>query len=331
MSNKFNVMDVQGRIIVLSENTSIILTLVFALTVLAAIGFFAMTIYTFINSALMSIPFIVGGISSTIYAFIFNHLRKKGDMSVDKAVLPTISGGVVEVTKKTSIWITLAYALVVLGLIAALGLIGYGAYTYISNGIGLNLVFGGVVGAVIALMYIAVLGFLRTKIDFPLNNVIVRDTAGQLIELYKRKSIWLTLGMIISVIVGLLFIVSGILAFTNTGFISTYMNMPMQTPLTYNAQQTYGLNLASIMGMVAGLPILIAGLAMFVSAAVLGFLRVRGHVRPYSSNSLAYPIQQPVMQTYAPSRTIGTNNYQEDFVREEEQYNEDDNSIEENE
>ena len=283
MEKKFHVADMQGRIIVLSEKTSIILTLVFVLTIVSTIGFFGGAAYMMTQSIAASIPLIVGGFFSLIYAFIFNHLRKKGDMNVDKAVIPTTSGGSVEVTKKTSIWITLAYVIAIIGLIGAVGLTGYGAYVYATSGIGLETIIAGITGSIAMLLYIMVLGFLRTKIDFPLNNVVVRDTSGRLVELYKRKSAWLTLGMVLTILAGIIFILLGILAFTNTAFIQGYMTS--QTTMTQYTGQPLSLG-GLISASLVGAPAIIAGLVMFVGAAVLGFLRIRGHVREYTTPTM---------------------------------------------
>ncbi len=283
MEKKFHVADMQGRIIVLSEKTSIILTLVFVLTMVSAIGFFGEAVYVMTQSIAASVPLIVGGLFSLIYAFIFNHLRKKGDMNVDKAVIPTTSGGSVEVTKKTSIWITLAYIIAIIGLVGAVGLTGYGAYVYATSGIGLETIIAGITGSIAMLLYIMVLGFLRTKIDFPLNNVIVRDTSGRLVELYKRKSAWLTLGMVLTILAGIIFILLGVLAFTNTAFIQGYMTS--QTTMTQYTGQPLSLGGLISAGLV-GAPAIIAGLVMLVGAAVLGFLRIRGHVREYTTPTM---------------------------------------------
>ncbi len=309
MSNKFNVADMQGRIIVLSEKTSIILTLVFVLVALSALGLFGMAAYTYAQGfgLITSIPMIVGGLIATIYAFILHHLRKKGDMNVDKAVLPTISGGYVEVVKKTSIWITLAYVVAILGLLGALGVLGYGVYLYLAGGASVGIIFGGVIGSIVMLLYISVLGFLRTKIDFPLNNVVVRDTSGGLVELYKRKSIWLTLGMIITILIAVVFIGLGILAFTNTALLQGYLNSQVQMPITHYDQQQIDVNGLMMAGL-AGAPAIITGLVMLVGAAVLNFLRVRGHVRPYNNRENVYVTSYSQPPQVHRNNAVGLNN-----------------------
>ena len=298
MSKKYQVADSQGRIIALEEKTSIILTIAFVLAIIAVIGSFVAAARASLINVLATIPFIVAGLIGLVYVFVLNHLRKKGDMNTDRAVFPTIHGGYVEVVKKSSIWITLAYALSIIGLIAALGVLGYGVYVYISGGLGAGLVMSGAVMTVFVLVYFSVLRFLRTKIDFKLENVVLRTTSGQLIELYKRRSIWLTLGMVFAIIGAIIFLALGVLMFAGAATYYSQIGSVIQPTLTTHPSSLGQAQLMSgwMTAGIAGLPAIISGLLMLVTAAVLNFLRERGHVREYRGQTM----QPPVSTTLPP-------------------------------
>ncbi len=298
MSNKYQVADSQGRIIVLEEKTSIILTITLVLAIIAVIGSFAAAARASLINILIAIPFIVAGLVGLVYVFVLNHLRKKGDMNIDRAVFPTIQGGYVEVIKKSSVWITLAYALSIIGLIAALGILGYGVYVYVSDGLGAGLVMMGAVMTVFVLVYFFVLRFLRTKIDFKAENIVLRTTSGQLIELYKRRSMWLTLGMAFAIIGAIIFLALGVLMFAGAATYYSQIGSMVQPTFTIHPSELEQTRLMSgwMAAGITGLPAIISGLFMLITAAVLSFLRERGHIREYRGQT----IQPPVSATLPP-------------------------------
>lgn len=291
MNKKYQVADSQGRIIVLEEKTSIILTIAFILVIIAVVGSFVAAVRALTINILATTPFILMGFIGLVYVFVLNHLRKKGDMSTDRAVFPTIQGNYVEVVKKSSIWITLAYALSIIGLIGSLGVLGYGIYVYASSGFGAGLVMTGVMTTIFTLVYLFVLRFLRTKIDID-SDIVLRTTSGQLIELYKRRSIWLTLGMVFAIMGAIIFLALGVLMFTGITVYYPQIGSMIQPALaTYSS----GLQHAQLMGGwmttgISGLPAIISGLLMLVTAAVLSFLRERGHIREYKGQTIQSPV-----------------------------------------
>jgi MFS family permease len=233
----------------------------------------------------LAVGYIICGLIALIYTFVLNHLRKKGDMNTKVAVFPSPYGGTIEVRKKSSFWITLALIFAILGIIGSLGIAAYGAYIAMSiPELGFSFIAAGVVLLIASAMYAAILNFLRTKLDFPGGRVILRTTGGYFVELYKSRSIWLTIGMIFTILAAIGLIILGIIVFA-TG--ATY-----QQPLTYYGEYEY-----MVESMYSSFAIFAMALALLVNAAVLNFLRVRGHVRPAQ---VAAPPPQPVYYQQPP-------------------------------
>lgn len=122
-------MDTAGRAVTLSEKTSILLTLAMVFVLLSALGLFGMGALRLTKSPVEAGILMLGGLLTLIYVFIPAHLRKKGDMDVSVAVLPTAGGGYVEVEKKSSIWITIAFVFALLSVLGSLGYLGYLFFT----------------------------------------------------------------------------------------------------------------------------------------------------------------------------------------------------------
>ena len=294
-------MDTAGRVIVFQEKTSILLTIGMVLAILGVVGIFGMAALAAAYSVEAAAVLAFQGLVALIYVFILNHLRKKGDMNVSSVVIPTAYGGAIEVHKKSSIWITLALVFAVLGIIGSIGIMGYGFIMYATlPEVGTSMIVMGLIGIIAGALYAAILNFLRTKIDFPGDRVILRTTAGYFIELYKSKSIWLTIGMVFTLLgaialigLGALAIVAGSLAGPPQA-LSYYPGEVGPADMSMAMLPMYGIG-----GMYAGIMLILMGLLLLINVAVLNFLRVRGHVRPAQGGHAPqappaqYPVQQP--------------------------------------
>ena len=274
----YQVRDVNNRIITFKEKTSILLTLAMALSILGALLFFAGAAYVYDTSSMMSIALIVIAILSLVYAFVYNHLRKKADMDVKEAAFMTPYGGTVAVKKKSSIWITLALAFTILGIVFALGASGYAALMFMDYSTeAATMVIGIGIGAVIALaIYAAILNFLRTKLDFEGDNLVLQTIRGAYIELYKKKSIILTIALVLTILLAIMLLALGAFIMAEGG--------GMEGMIPSIIEEYYGgtIEFGPEASMIAGAVFIGATILLFINAAVLNFLRVRTHVRPAS-------------------------------------------------
>ncbi len=266
---EYVVIDTSGRQVVLSEKRSIIITVAMVFTVLGVIGILGTTVMLAQRSIELAGAGILGAIVTLLYVFILNHLRKKGDMNVDYAVF---SGpyGAVEVRKKSSIWLTLALALAILGAIGSVAMIGLGAMHMGTYGT-TQIMVSGIAGLIMSLIYIAVLNFLRTKLDIPVDRAVIIAANGQYLELKKSKSILITIGLALTILaaigafgIGALALMGGLAGLGSTA--SSYL-----------AAAPYGTAQA---GLALGGGMIFLGIMLLIGAAVLNFLRVRVHVVP---------------------------------------------------
>ena len=279
--DKYTVRDVQGRTIHLYERTSILLTLVMVLLVLSFLASLAMGVLSIMDGAMARGGGLLAlSILTLIYVFVFNHLRRKGDMDVDRAALPMLHGGVVEVRKKASIWITLAYALTILFIIIALGVTAYGAYL-LSTGGGISLLAAGLGGLIGGILYALVLRFLRTKLDFEGSRALLRSLEGYVLELYKSRSIWLTLAMILTLLAALALLGLGALALVKA--------QSIKVPSGFTAAKLEEGHAAIYEA--GGLIFL--GLLLLVNAAVLNFLSTKAHIRVLEEESRRTTTRSP--------------------------------------
>ncbi len=270
-------MDAYGRQVVLSEKTSATITVLMVLTIFGTIGMFALSILSVQRSAAVAGAGVLGALAMLTYVFILNHLRRKGDMNVSYAVFKG-PYGVVEVRKKSSIWLTLALGLAILSAVGSLALIAYGAILGTRGG-GL-LAASGIAGLIGSAFYAAALNFLRTKLDMPVDRAVIVSAGGQYLELRKSKSILITLGLIMTVLaavgafgLGALILVGGL-----TGFGLSTSTYALTAPAT-----------------ISGGAMIFLGLMLLVGAAVLNFLKVRVHVTPLQGY-VAPPYPQPQQQ-----------------------------------
>ncbi len=264
---EYVVVDASGRQVILSEKRSIIITIAMAFTILGVLGMLGMAAMLAQRSIVLAGTGVLGGLVMLLYVFILNHLRKKGDMNVDYAAFRG-PYGMVEVRKKSSIWLTLALGLAILSIIGSLGLIGLGAMNLQAGGT--QMLSLGIAGLISSLIYAAVLNFLRTKLDMPVDRAVIVAATGQYLELRKSKSILIAVGLAITVLAALGAFGIGALALTGglAGLGSTS---------SYLAAAPYGTAQA---GLALGGGMIFLGIMLLIGAAVLNFLRVRVHIEP---------------------------------------------------
>lgn len=263
------VVDASGRQVILSEKRSIIITIAMVFAVLGVLGMFGMAAMLAQQNVALAGAGILGGLVMLLYVFILNHLRKKGDMNVDYAVFRG-PYGMVEVRKKSSIWLTLALGLAVLAIIGSLGMIGFGAMNMQTGGT--QMLSLGVAGLISSLIYVAVLNFLRTKLDMPVDRAVIVAATGQYLELRKSKSTLVTVGLAITILAALGAFSIGALALTGG-----LAGLSTVTTTSYLAAAPYGTAQA---GPALSGGMIFLGIMLLISAAVLNFLRVRVDVVP---------------------------------------------------
>ncbi len=263
---KYSVRDSKGRVVHLYEKTSLLLTIAAALSALTFLAAAAGGSMILLRGAeAKGSVLLAASILPLIYTFVFNHLRRKGDMDVDHAELPTINGGVVEVRVKTSIWITLAYALTILFILLALGATAYGAYL-LYTGSSVKVLAAGLGGLIAGLIYASVLRFLRTKLDFPGSRALVRSLEGYVLELYKSRSIWITLAMIFTLLAAIGLLGLGA-ALANTHSIAAPGKL-VAAKLNRGITTYYEAS-----------SLIVAGLTLLINVAVLNFLSIKAHIK----------------------------------------------------
>ena len=264
---KYSVRNSNGRVVHLYEKTSLLLTIAAALSALTFLAAAAGGLMILLRGAeAKGAVLLAASILPLIYTFVFNHLRRKGDMDVDHAELPTINGGVVEIRVKASIWITLAYALTILFILLALGATAYGAYLLYTES-SVKVLAAGLGGLIAGLIYASVLRFLRTKLDFPGSRVLVRSLEGYVLELYKSRSIWITLAMIFTLLAAIGLLGLGAAALANTH--STAAPGKLVAAKLNRGITTYYETSSLI----------VAGLTLLINVAVLNFLSIKAHIK----------------------------------------------------
>ncbi len=290
---KYSVIDSSGRIIELTEKTSWLLTLGMIVFILAAVGLFGFAALSINGDFTTSLILGFMGLTMLIYVFVLNHLRRKADMNVDQAGLPTASGGVILVKKISSIWITLALVFVYISIILTFIGLFYAVYLFI-NGIAESYaLIGGSIGSLIVLfIYARILGFLRTRLDFDGERIVIPTQNGIYVELYKDRSFWITLALIITIIGAIILFAVGALAIIYGASILPVT--PIYTSegigeLTH-AEITTSQNMSS---MITGIGLFVIGILFLINAAVLNFLRIRTHIRPLEEMMYRRPTTQP--------------------------------------
>jgi len=276
------VVDASGRQVILSEKRSIIITIAMVFAILGVLGMFGMAAMLAQRSIALAGAGALGGLVMLLYVLILNHLRKKGDMNVDYAVFRG-PYGTVEVRKKSSIWLTLALGLAILAIIGSLGLIGLGAMNLQAGGT--QMLSLGITSLISSLIYAAVLNFLRTKLDMPLDRAVIVAASGQYLELRKSKSILITIGLVITILAALGAFGIGALALTGG-----LAGLSSAATTSYLAAAPYSIPQA---GLALGGGMIFLGIMLLIGAAVLNFLRVRVHVVPVQGYAAQPQSPQP--------------------------------------
>ncbi|OYT51567.1 MAG: hypothetical protein B6U73_01720 [Desulfurococcales archaeon ex4484_204] len=101
-------------------------------------------------------------------------------MNVSKAPFKAVDGRVVTVVKKSSIWITLGVAAYVV--VALLGIAAIAVGLYLGGELAAGLAGLGITILVVALIAVAALNFLRTKIDFEGVGVGIKTSKGGCVQ-----------------------------------------------------------------------------------------------------------------------------------------------------
>lgn len=281
---EYIVIDTSGRQVVLKEKRSIIITIAMIFLILGVLGMLGMAATLAQRSVELAGAGILGAFVMLLYVFILNHLRKKGDMNTNYAVFRG-PYGMVEVRKKSSVWLTLALGLAVLAAIGSIGIIGFGAMNLQAGGA--QMIAAGASGLIASLIYVAVLNFLRTKLDMPVDKAVIITASGQYLELRKSKSVLITIGLALTILAALGAFGMGALALmgglTGLGFTTS----SYATVAPYSIPQS---------GLALGGGMIFLGIMLLIGAAVLNFLRVRVHIVPVQG--YAVPPQQVQPQPY---------------------------------
>ncbi|MCE4606207.1 MAG: hypothetical protein F7B59_02625 [Desulfurococcales archaeon] len=274
---KYNVQTSDGGFVEIEEKNSILITIGAIITGLIAIALLAEGVLVYSNSSGTGISFLLGGIIAGIYTAVLSHLKHKADMKPSEALLSTAQGSTVRVWKASSIWISILLAFIYLGILASLGVLGYGLYIYKTEPtVSESFTTIGVGGLVVGVVFAKIFGFLRTKLEFKGERIITVESSGGHVELYKDRSVWLTLGFIFTLLGGIAFILIPILV--SLGFMS-FLPAPMLANPGYNHILIHGYSIRPN-SWISEVGLFISGIVLLINAAVLNFLRVRAQARP---------------------------------------------------
>ncbi len=259
--DEFRVMDAAGRVVVLSEKMSSIFVVLAIISFLISLLIFVVAyLFASENLAIAAI-FGLAGISVLLHIPVFLDISYKGDMNVDRAVFQAVDGRTIEVWKEKSLWATLALAISIAVLAASLGLIGAGfVLTALGKPLAIALALPGIPGLVAGIIGVKIYRFLRTKINFPGETITIKTRSNDLVKLYKITSIWAKIGMILSTVTAIgMLALAALLGTRNLGALERFEALDLES--------TVGIAMFAA-----------AGLFLLINAAVLNFLRTRGHI-----------------------------------------------------
>ncbi len=272
---KYSIKTSTGGFVDIEEKNSILITIGMVVMGLLSIGLLAWGVLIYNEASGLALSLIGGSILAGIYTAILSHLKHKADMDPGEASILSVTGGSVRVWKDSSIWISLLLGLVYLGIVASLIALGYGLLVYKqAPGTAGQLVYMGILGLVGGGILAKILGFLRTRLNFKGDRVIALDVNGGNVELYKDRSVWLTIGFAVTILAGLA--LTAIPVLQAIGVVSLNYGS-----LTYNTWDAgiHGSSLESIQEYAGPAGMLVTGLVLLVNAAVLNFLSVRVQIR----------------------------------------------------
>ncbi|MCE4614579.1 MAG: hypothetical protein F7B60_03530 [Desulfurococcales archaeon] len=276
---KYNVQTSNGGFVEIEEKNSVLITIGAIISGLTALILIIEGLLVFNQNTGTGLSFFIAGIVAGIYTAVLSHLKHKADMKPSEALISTVSGSSVRVWKDSSIWISILLAFIYLGILASLGLLGYGFYAYKVNPVASeSFITMGILGLITGVIFARIFGFLRTKLEFKGEKVITVASSGDNIELYKDRSVWLTIGFIVTLLGGIAFIIIPILSLL--GFMS-FSPIPLLTKPghIHSAAHDYLTGFREWTGI---LGLFIYGIVLLVNAAVLNFLRVRTQIRLYN-------------------------------------------------
>ncbi len=196
---------VDGQAVEILQKTSILITIFAALAWLAVgiLVLFALFFLVIPFGFIISIVLLVVAIIPAIGAKVLTFLRTKADMSVESANVVTVPGSGATLRRDRSFWITLEMVLsAIAGIIVLASFSGIGAAASVP-------LFSGAIGIIVLIVgllllaYIFVLNFLRKKLVIPSGELVLVDTVGRQLRLRRHTSVWITLGMVLSVILSL--------------------------------------------------------------------------------------------------------------------------------
>lgn len=269
----YHVVDESGSLISIEEKTSTIITVLMAIQIIFFITLLFTALTNMVISPLAGLFNLFPSLLSLIYVFVLNHLRRKADMDKDLATFKTVDGGIIVVHKKSSFWITLMLVIVYVGI--ALTIVSLIAFMFVSYILAIT----SILLLIILIVIERVLRFLRTKLDFIGERFQVQTEEGVIIELYKSRSFWITLALILVLIDAIIFFVSAFMLLT--GMLS-YKDI-FGYPLYY---LPYSL-IHHASNVVFGVSLLISAFLLLIQATILNFLRVRAHIRPIGRRTIS--------------------------------------------
>jgi MFS family permease len=274
---KYKVQTSDGGFVEIEEKNSILITLGAVITALVALVLLVEGALVYTNDPGTGLSLFTGGIVAGIYAAVLSHLKHKADMKPDEALISSASGGSVRIWKASSVWISILLAFIYLGILISLGMLGYGLYTYKTAPVQADQFISiGIAGIIIGIIFARIFGFLRTKLEFKGERIIAFSSEDGHIELYKDRSVWLTLGFVVTLLGGIVFVIIPILSLAGVTVFSP-------EPLLNTAGHTSGVTHEYFLESHAWLSLIglfFWGLLLLVNAAVLNFLRVRTQIRP---------------------------------------------------
>ncbi len=256
-----------GSYVVFRVRNCVLITLAVVATLLA--GLLSMGLAALVYSSAPQSAASLGVLSLLLFVntAVLSHLKHKADIYPGRVDLESVDGSVGTVVKDSSVWITLLLAFTVLGMLGSLGVVAYSVAVGGSTASGIG---AGIVVFIVFALYARILWFLRTRLMFKGDRVLVPSREGVVVELYKDRSFWITLALAMALLAGVVFI--------GVGVYSLATGAPLYEPGTggslyagYEGEELYTGS--------AGLAFVVGGLFFLVYTAVLNFLRVKTMLR----------------------------------------------------
>ena len=290
---------VDGKVVEIRQKTSVIITIFAALAWLAVVVFVVVALFALVFpfGFAVSIASLVVAVIAAIGAKILSFLRTRADVSLESASVIALDGSSVTLRRDRSFWITLEMILaLVLGFLILTSLI-VGGSLLPSVGLGGALGIFGAVGGLVLLGYIFVLNFLRKKLVIPSAEITIVDTEGRHLRLREHASIWIGLGMVVSILYSLFLLYVLIMGLSNSsafaGFLSRLSPELGELRLLSDLSPAF---------------VVVAFLFSLIEVAVLNFLRTKVNLEEPSGDVRSVqpvPLQPgPAARTEAAQTTV---------------------------